>query len=255
MSRRKLQALEYPNLPNIDVQALDQIQFRNIVLWLEEQKIRQYNELEGRQPLRDTRNDQQWPSALNQYLNDLDLGWAVGRSQAEILDLLLSIAVTLEYAEEGKAEKFMEACSINVHAKKDQAPQIIAANPLDELDFSSPEFVKGVNALADVLRVTKHPNHLLTLEGCAKLVQTRYSKENMKNGENVIKKGSAFPFQEVDKSFESGDAVLNHAAKILRLLFIMDLRDLQTKINECIVAVQSITANPKTDTRLGKVGY
>lgn len=32
------------------------------------------------------------------------------------------------------AEKFMEACSINVHAKKDQAPQIIAANPLDELD-------------------------------------------------------------------------------------------------------------------------
>lgn len=57
---------------------------------------------------------------------------------------------------------------------------------------SSPEFVKGVNALADVLRVTKHPNHLLTLEGCAKLVQTRYSKENMKNGENVIKKVGPF---------------------------------------------------------------
>jgi hypothetical protein len=118
----------------------------------------------------------------------------------------------------------------------------------------------------------------MTLEACAKLIKTRYSKESIKNGENLVKKvfkknfiiihhsvhsyvfiyilkGAAFPFQEVDKSFESGDAVLNHAAKILRLLFIMDLRDLQTKINECIVAVQSITANPKTDTKIGKVGY
>ena len=47
---------------------------------------------------------------------------------------------------------------------------------------------------------------------------------------------------------------MNEAAKILRLLHIQDLRRLQTMINECIVAIQSITANPKTDTRLGKVG-
>ena len=37
-------------------------------------------------------------------------------------------------------------------------------------------------------------------------------------------------------------------------MYIHDLRELQTKINECIVAVQTITANPKTDTKLGKVG-
>lgn len=48
--------------------------------------------------------------------------------------------------------------------------------------------------------------------------------------------------------------MLNHAAKVLRLLYVQDLRDLQTRINEAIVAVQAITANPKTDTRLGKVG-
>jgi len=42
--------------------------------------------------------------------------------------------------------------------------------------------------------------------------------------------------------------------QILRLLFIHDLRDLQTKINECIVSLQTVTANPKTDTALGKVG-
>ena len=50
------------------------------------------------------------------------------------------------------------------------------------------------------------------------------------------------------------DPVLNDAAKVLRLLHVAELRDLQTKINEIIVAVQKLTANPKTDQRLGKVG-
>jgi len=70
----------------------------------------------------------------------------------------------------------------------------------------------------------------------------------------LLLQGKPFPLQETDPGFDTGDYVLNHAAKILRLLYIHDLRDLQTRINECIVAVQSVTANPKTDTKLGKVG-
>lgn len=42
---------------------------------------------------------------------------------------------------------------------------------------------------------------------------------------------------------------------VLDLLFISELRSLQTSINEALVAVQKITANPKTDTKLGKVGF
>lgn len=70
----------------------------------------------------------------------------------------------------------------------------------------------------------------------------------------LLLQGKPFPLQEADPGFDTGDYVLNHAAKVLRLLYIHDLRDLQTRINECIVAVQSVTANPKTDTKLGKVG-
>ena len=66
--------------------------------------------------------------------------------------------------------------------------------------------------------------------------------------------GEAYPFREFGLGFETGDPVVNDAAKILRLLHIQDMRALQTRINECIVAIQAITANPKTDTRLGKVG-
>lgn len=54
--------------------------------------------------------------------------------------------------------------------------------------------------------------------------------------------------------FNLKDKVLKEAVKILRLLHIKELRDLQTKINETIVAVQTITANPKTDSSLGRVG-
>ena len=52
-----------------------------------------------------------------------------------------------------------------------------------------------------------------------------------------------------------GDVKLNQACKILRLLHIGDLRELQTLINELVVQVQGITANPKTNSKLGKVGY
>lgn len=58
----------------------------------------------------------------------------------------------------------------------------------------------------------------------------------------------------IGPDFNMGDAMLDNAAKGLSLLYIQDLRNLQTKINETIVAVQNITANPKTDTKLGKVG-
>lgn len=51
------------------------------------------------------------------------------------------------------------------------------------------------------------------------------------------------------------DDDVEQAARILRLLQIHGLRNLQTMINETIVQTQDITANPKTDTKLGKVGF
>lgn len=50
------------------------------------------------------------------------------------------------------------------------------------------------------------------------------------------------------------DNGVNEAAKIIRLLQIHNLRELQTYINEAIVNVQRLSANPKTDQSLGKVG-
>jgi hypothetical protein len=46
------------------------------------------------------------------------------------------------------------------------------------------------------------------------------------------------------------------SASVTLVLTVVTLfcRNLQNRINEAIVSVQAVTANPKTDTRLGKVG-
>lgn len=48
----------------------------------------------------------------------------------------------------------------------------------------------------------------------------------------------------------------NYNARKLSIIFIFQsLRQLQTTINETIVGVQQITADPRTDSKLGKVGF
>lgn len=121
------------------------------------------------------------------------------------------------------------------------------------MDFESTEFKGRVKALAQLLGVSPHPDHLETLSAICTVIQNSFSAEALENKQKK-KDGKPSPVMEMPLGFETNDPVLGKAAKVLRLCFIHDLRDLQTKINEIIVAVQSITANPKTDTRLGKVG-
>lgn len=108
--------------------------------------------------------------------------------------------------------------------------------------------------MAKLLNIPQHPDHLITLEACSIFIHKRLNPVAVQNPNSVIAKGKPFPILETEVGFKMGDRVLNNAAKILSLLYIQDLRNLQTQINEAIVSVQSITANPKTDTKLGKVG-
>ena len=54
--------------------------------------------------------------------------------------------------------------------------------------------------------------------------------------------------------FETGDAKLDDAARGLRLLYVAELRQLQTSFNAVVSCAQEFTANPKTDHHLGRVG-
>ena len=54
--------------------------------------------------------------------------------------------------------------------------------------------------------------------------------------------------------FTLGDATLDDAARVLRMLHVQRLRAMQDAVNEVVECMQDFTANPKTDARLGKVG-
>ena len=54
--------------------------------------------------------------------------------------------------------------------------------------------------------------------------------------------------------FETGDAALDEAARGLRMQYVAELRVLQSHFNEVAACAQEFTANPKTDSQLGRVG-
>ncbi|XP_013771774.1 UPF0568 protein C14orf166 homolog [Limulus polyphemus] len=245
MFKRKLTALGYHNPESFNV--TDENDFRNVVVWLEDQKIRFYK-IEDREDLRNI-NNSNWESVFKQYLKHVECPFDLSDRNA-VIDWLLGFSVRLEYGDSVK--KYKDASAENVKKNLVNAPQVIQENPLDNLDFEDKDFKAGVSTLARLLNITEHPDHLVTLKAICTLVKNRLSVEAVSKKEKP--QGKPFPLHESSLAFDTGDYVMNQAAKVLRLLYIHDLRDLQTQINEAIVAVQTITANPKTDTKLGRVG-
>lgn len=120
-----------------------------------------------------------------------------------------------------------------------------------KLPVHSTEFEEGSRKLAEKLGIAYHPDHLVSLRAAGRVISTMFNKETLK--EPIIT-GKPFP---IDAGIGMGfnkEPDLERAARILRLLQIQSLRKLQTAINETIVSVQNITADPRTDTTLGKVG-
>lgn len=241
MFRRKLTALDYHNPAGFDCK--DETQFRNCIVWLEDQKIRHYK-IEDRGNLRNIPSSD-WPQAYQKYLQDVSCPFSVQERQ-EALDWLLGLAVRYEYGD--NVEKYRKCEPLAAAAVGSKS-----ADPLINLDSDSPEFKAGVTALANILKIQRHDDYLVMLKAIRILIQERLSPEAISKA-SQNKEGIPVALDKHILGFDTGDATLNEAAQILRLLHIEELRELQTKINEAIVAVQAIIADPKTDHRLGKVG-
>lgn len=100
------------------------------------------------------------------------------------------------------------------------------------LTVSSPAFKAGVERVSTLAGVGPHPDPKFRLSALAKILKTTPHPEPPPSEVNLVQQPS----------------------DVLELLFVQDLRDLQTKINEALVAVQTVTADPRTDTTLGRVG-
>ncbi|XP_033215976.1 RNA transcription, translation and transport factor protein isoform X2 [Belonocnema kinseyi] len=246
--KKKLKALDYEDWDKVNTS--DTNELRNLIVWLEDQKIRYYK-VEDRDFLRDIESEK-WPQSFDRYCKDV--GCPITTIMPDKVEWFLGQAIRYDYEDNQKV--YQEFLSKKAKKKNEiAAPTVKSTNPLDNLNFDSKEFKEGVSSLAKLLSIQEHPDHLVTLEACSKFVRKKLSPTVVQNPSAFIPKGKPFPVLDFKYGSDLGDPLLNKAVKILNLLYIQDLRDLQTKINEAIVSVQTITANPKTDTKLGKVGF
>ncbi|CAG0896420.1 unnamed protein product [Cyprideis torosa] len=248
MFKRKLAALGYHT---VDMNPNDNQALRTLVAWLEDRKIRHYK-MEERAELRD-KDSPIWQQTYETYLKDLDCP-IPAKEHLGALDWLLTYAVQLVHNDDPEKYKVRTAEKVIAERAVPAKPSALSGSPFD-FDLNSEEFKKGINQLARLMNISQHPDHIVTLQAIASFVEKRLSVNALKDPSSLIVEGKPFPIQERDLGFDTGDKVLNQACQVLRLLHIHDLRDLQTKINEIIVAVQGITSNPKTNTALGKVDF
>ena len=154
----------------------------------------------------------------------------------------------------------MEIGSCANEDSNNQIPTFVEA-----ADIESPEFKALVNEMADALGILHHPDPLVTLRAVerrtlalkkAKLAaqqqgggQPQSSAADQQNPQHII------PLESVALGAKSTNSPqLDNAIRILRLLHGEQLRELQTKTNELIANVQKVTANPKCDLSLGRIG-
>ena len=248
MFRRKLTALDYHSTESTDVRNPDDL--RALVIWLEDQKIRHY-EIEVRSPLRNS-SDVSWKTAFKKYLEDLECPFNPDSELLSSVDWLLGVAIRYEYTD--AAEGNQDLVQGFQQVSKSSGNGTTEKSPLD-IDPSDKLFVSGVQALAKILMVSNHPNVAVLLEACKIVIEEKLSSVALERAsKKEAGKEKQYNITPKDCGFELDDSVLGEAAKVLRLLHIQELRYLQTNINELIVAVQNITANPKTDQSLGQVG-
>lgn len=244
MFRRKLLALDYPRPDGFEVS--NEPELRQLIVWLEDQKIR-HMKIEDRAGLRDI-SSSSWNSSMQQYLSELNCPYN-NSSRELVVDWLLGYAVRLEYGDDAESYK---GAARPAAAKSGGPP---SSNPIDNLNFEDAEFKAGVTSLSMLLQVPPHKDHLEQLKAISILISNTLSKEAIQSASSSNAKDSEhIPLDKTELGFEAGDYILAEAAKIVRLLHVKELRDMQSKINAAIVAVQAITADPKTDSRLGKVG-
>lgn len=75
----------------------DEALFRNLILWLEEQKIRHYK-IEDRALLRETESTE-WDKGYKKYMKDL--ACPINNKRNEEIEWLLTYAIRLEYTDDG----------------------------------------------------------------------------------------------------------------------------------------------------------
>ncbi|XP_052865256.1 RNA transcription, translation and transport factor protein-like [Anopheles cruzii] len=255
MFERYLTALQYTGDQPVNID--DAKEFHALIVWLEDQKIRHYS-IENRENLKQVDAVNVWDMAYETYKRDVGMPQELVTRQEQLTWLLLH-AVRLEYSDNVDTYRPLTGARKLEEEKRSTVPEVKSTNPFDSLDFTNAQFAEGARNLADRLGIAYHPDHLVSLRAAGRAIHDCLNKETLKEqlvtGQPIAiaQLGTGKPLVAAGGA-RKGDEDVVKATQILRLLQIQNMRKMQTTINETIVTVQNVTADPKTDTALGKVG-
>uniref|UniRef100_A0A0N5AME0 RNA transcription, translation and transport factor protein n=1 Tax=Syphacia muris TaxID=451379 RepID=A0A0N5AME0_9BILA len=246
--------------------SLDADHLHELITWLEDQHIRYYK-IEDRSGLR-SNEPETWNKAFEKYLADLQCPYSYKENVKETVEWLIDMAIESIYERTPKAQELSSAKLKELKEEKDNAQK--ADDPISALDFHSEEFRDGIEELRKLLGITTHPDPDVVLKAACKFIMNNLNEKTITAANNRAASDDPlsntylmFDFQpptvllnKLDLGMKSSkNAAVDAAVRALRLIHLQNLRELQTEINEVVVAVQEITADPKTDKRLGKVGF
>eukprot|EP01062_Namystynia_karyoxenos_P001590 TRINITY_DN10542_c0_g1_i1.p1 TRINITY_DN10542_c0_g1~~TRINITY_DN10542_c0_g1_i1.p1 ORF type:complete len:295 (+),score=124.24 TRINITY_DN10542_c0_g1_i1:84-887(+) len=258
----KLEALQYPYEWSESTLCTEKVQ--HIVVWLEDTQIRWHKESD-RAYLKDASLGEAWWGSFQKYV--LTMGYRkkfavppadcrtdVGVRMA--LDWVVGKAVGCVYGDDSKRyneahRKYKQMGMSNITTVEEGLGEQEAKTAT--FDISDKATMKQV-AMEIMSALGLPPTDDLPLALTAIARTLREIQAQVAGRGDAQRLSTQELLERVPLQLESGDARMDTAVRILRLLYTADLRDLQDRIDEVIVEIQEHTADPKTDARLGKVG-
>lgn len=288
-----LRALGYPKSP--PPADLADVTFRELVVWLEDTKIRALP-MDSRGPLRDVRASD-WPNALAALASTTgsDLDASSPAKAREVLEHLLSHAVGLDYRDDadnlGGVVKDLKSASIATGppskrqrldaaattttrprmrgcgddaliAKLGELAAALGIQPAAgaDADALAGACARGVERLVapfwssfvvddDAPAAARSDPATTTTTTKPK---PKPSKRRASPPTRWALDPAAFP-SGIDLP-DGAPATLTAAVNALRVLHVNDLRALQSAVDALLVAMQEHTSDPRTDSKLGRVG-
>jgi len=262
----KLALLGYPRAAELSLAAPAEV--ATLAAFLEDRHVRALPE-EQREPLR--RAGAAFAPALDAYLRRLACPLAPEAPLGDRLAWLAQHALALAF-EDGAAGFNAAAASADEGAEAAAAAAAAAAAP-EKLPADAHALVLE---LARLLRVpTEARDDAHVLQGCHRVLRMRVlpavaeleaSSELAGPADGsagaaaarrrpaVVTAAAEDAMRDFGAGFSTGDATLDRACAVLRMLYVADLRELQDAVNDILVEIQSFTADPKTNAALGVVG-
>mmetsp|Transcript_59933 Transcript_59933/g.73419 ORF Transcript_59933/g.73419 Transcript_59933/m.73419 type:complete len:274 (+) Transcript_59933:68-889(+) len=266
--QRKLHALQFPHWATFNINEYENI--KSLIVYLEGQYIRELTANE-RQPLKDIKK-KNWIDTFESYLDRLDCPYNLcfidNKKNVScdnwvlLIEWLLSEAISREWQDNKKVynAKKPKRRTKNKEYKINNILTNECKNELKKLcQLLNIPYYNNIkilcNTLYNFIKQKFDPLSIYNFEEYTK-EESKQNKKNIKdnrykntnNYNDIINNFSQY------LDFDTGNDKVNAAAIILRMLYIYNLKQEQSQLNEIINFIQTFTANPKTNSALGKVG-